>query len=236
MNLSSFMKSIALAALLTSAGMAAAQMPTPRQDQTVLRQQAEQFLRIQSAGLPGSVNIQVGQIDARTNLPACAAPEAFLPTGGRIWGKTTVGIRCVAPSPWIIYIPATVQVMAEYLVTAAPLVQGQILGPNDIAKVKGDLTALPSGILTDPSQAIGRTLAASLRMGAPLRNDALRSQQVVQQGQTVRIVSVGPGFRVSAEAKALNNAADGQVAQARTASGQVVSGVAKAGGVVEVTY
>jgi len=49
-------------------------------------------------------------------------------------------------------------------------------------------------------------------------------------------VSSGPGFRVSAEARALNSAAEGQIAQARTASGQVVSGVAKAGGVVEVAY
>jgi flagella basal body P-ring formation protein FlgA len=58
----------------------------------------------------------------------------------------------------------------------------------------------------------------------------------VQQGQSVRVVSSGPGFRVSTEARALNNASEGQIAQARTASGQVVSGIAKAGGVVEVGY
>jgi flagellar basal body P-ring formation protein FlgA len=111
-----------------------------------------------------------------------------------------------------------------------------LIGPNDVAKINGDLTALPQGIITDSSQAIGRTAAASLSAGTPLRNDALRSMQAVQQGQTVRLVSTGPGFRVSAEARALNNATEGQVAQARTASGQVVSGVAKAGGVVEVAY
>lgn len=221
-------------ALCLLANVAGAQ--APRQDPAVLRHAVEQFLRMQTAGLPGQVNLNVGQVDTRTSLPACAAPEAFLPNGSRAWGKTTVGVRCTAPSPWTIYIPATVQVVAEHVVTAAPLAQGQVVGPNDLARIKADLTTLPPGIITDASQAVGRTVAVSLPAGTPLRGDALRAQQAVQQGQTVRVMSSGPGFRVSAEARALNNAAEGQVAQARTASGQVVSGVARAGGVIEVTY
>lgn len=209
---------------------------TQRQDTSALRQTVEQFLRVQTAGLPGEVNITVGNVDARTNLPQCAAPEAFMPNGSRIWGKTTVGVRCTTPSPWTIYVSATVQVIGEYVITAAPLAQGQSVGPNDVVKIKGDLTALPIGIITDSNQAVGRTVAISLPSGAPLRGDSLRSQPAVQQGQSVRVVSSGPGFRVSAEARALNNASEGQIAQARTASGQVVSGIARAGGVVEVTY
>ncbi|GIZ52662.1 flagellar basal body P-ring formation chaperone FlgA [Noviherbaspirillum aridicola] len=230
----------ALLAALTALSLpaaASAQTPAPaRQDPAALRQVAEQFLRVQSAGLPGEAQISVGQVDPRMNLAVCPAPEAFLPAGSRAWGKTTVGIRCNAPSTWTIYIAATVRVQGEYLVAAAPLAQGKTLGPEDIVGMRGELTALPAGIVTDVSQAVGRTMAISLPAGAPLRADSLRSVAAVQQGQTVRIVSAGPGFRVSAEGRALNNAADGQVAQARTASGQVVSGVARAGGVVEVTY
>ncbi|HJV88479.1 MAG TPA: flagellar basal body P-ring formation chaperone FlgA [Noviherbaspirillum sp.] len=225
-----------LAALCLLANVAAAQAPASQQDVAVLRQSVQQFLRIQTTGLPGQINVSVGQIDTRTYLPACAAPEPFLPPGSRLWGKTTVGIRCSVPSPWTIYVPASVQVISEYLVTATPVAQGQMISGSEIAKVRGDLTALPPGIITDLSQAVGRTAAVSLAAGIPLRSDALRAQQAIQQGQTVRLVSSGPGFRVSAEARALNNAAEGQVAQARTASGQVVSGVARTGGVVEVTY
>jgi flagella basal body P-ring formation protein FlgA len=56
------------------------------------------------------------------------------------------------------------------------------------------------------------------------------------QGQTVRLVSQGSGFRVSADGKALANAAVGQLAQVRTASGQTVSGIARADGIVEVNF
>lgn len=225
---------VAVAWLL--AGAAAAQSLPAHQDQAALRRDVEQFLRTQAAGLPGEVNISVHSIDPRMNLAACSTPEPFLPTGSRVWGKTTVGVRCRAPSQWTIYVTAQVQVLADYVVTAAPLAQGKQIGPNDLAQVRGDLTALPQGIITTPAEAIGKTVAASLSAGTPLRMDSLRNQQAVLQGQAVRLVSNGPGFRITAEARALNNANEGQVTQARTASGQVVSGVAKPGGVVEVTY
>jgi flagella basal body P-ring formation protein FlgA len=56
------------------------------------------------------------------------------------------------------------------------------------------------------------------------------------QGQSVRLLSSGDGFIVSNEGKALNNAVNGQIVQVRTHSGQVVSGVARNGAVVEVAY
>lgn len=231
---SPFASLFAAAALCVLPGLSHGQ--TLRQDTSIVRQTVEQFLRVQTAGLPGEVEIAVGSVDARTNLPQCAAPEAFMPNGSRIWGKTTVGVRCTTPAPWTIYVSATVKVIGEYVITAAPLAQGQTVSASDIVKIKGDLTTLPNGIITDANQAIGRTVTISLPSGTPLRNDSLRTQPAVQQGQSVRVVSAGPGFRVSTEARALNNAAEGQIAQARTASGQVVSGIAKAGGVVEVSY
>jgi flagella basal body P-ring formation protein FlgA len=225
---------VVLSSLLS--GAAGAQTAPARQDHGVLRQTVSQFLTVQAGGLPGQIMVTVGAIDPRLNLAACAAPEAFLPNGARAWGKTSVGVRCVAPSPWTVYIPAMVQVQGEYLAAAVPLAQGQTIGPNDVARVSGDLTTLPPGIVTEQSQAVGHTLARSVAVGAPLRQDALRSQQAVAQGQVVRLVSSGPGFKVTADGRALANGSDGQVVQVKTQGGQVVSGVARPGGTVEVTF
>ena len=100
----------------------------------------------------------------------------------------------------------------------------------------GDLSKLPSSVLMDPTQAIGKTLKSGLGAGQPLRSDQLAAQWAVQQGQTVRMISRGDGFSVSAEGKALTSAQEGQVVQVRAASGQTVSGIARAGGIVEVTH
>ena len=204
-----------------------------RQNLAALRGVAEQYLHTQSAGLPGAVSVKVGAVDQRLSLAACPAPEAFQQPGARPWGKTTVGVRCTAPS-WTIYIQAQVSVTADYVVAAVPLAQGQPLEQGQLTVMKGDIAAMPNGIITDVAQAIGRTPLVSLPAGTALRLDTLRSQPVVKQGQAVQLVSRGSNFSVSSEGKAINNAGDGQVAQVRTASGIVVSGTARAGGFVEI--
>ena len=213
-----------------------AQVSGARQNHDELRMAIEQFLKTQAAGLPGDINIVVGAIDPHLNLAACTAPEPFLPKGSRAWGKTSVGVRCSAPTPWTIYLKATVKVHGEYIAAATPLTQGHTLSQSDLVKTRGDLAALPSGVVTELPQAVGQKLAMSVALGAPIRKELLRSQQAVQSGQTVRLVSSGQGFKVSTEARAIASANEGQPVQARTASGQTVSGIARLGGVVEVVF
>ena len=46
----------------------------------------------------------------------------------------------------------------------------------------------------------------------------------------------GAGFQVASEGRALNQGSEGEVIQVRLTSGQVVSGIARASGVVEVGF
>ena len=231
------MKSTLFTVLLLTSPLVLAQQPAPaRQDLGAVRLVVEQYLTAQTAGLTGKVSINVGKIDQRMHLAACPAPQAFQQPGARAWGKTTVGVRCAAPAAWTVYIQAQVSVVGEYVATAVPLAQGKEIDKSQLAIVKGDLAALPNGVVTDIAQAIGRTSTVSLASGAPLRLDMLRSKPVVQQGQLVKVVSRGNGFSVSAEARAIGTAADGQVVQARTPGGAIISGLARAGGQVEVAF
>lgn len=160
-----------------------------------------------------------------------------MPAGARAWGNTSVKVRCQTEKSWSMFVTVQVKVISDYLVTARPMSQGQVIAEADLAKNRGDLAGLPSGILTETSLAVGRSLVQSVNSGQPLRSDMLRQTFVVQQGQGVRVLSQGPGFQVTGgEGRALNNAMDGQVAQVRMASGHVVSGIARPGGVVEVSY
>ncbi|GAB3459693.1 flagellar basal body P-ring formation chaperone FlgA [Massilia terrae] len=228
------MKTIAFLALLLAAPLALADARP--QNPAALTHVVQQFLQTQTAGLPGQVKVSVTPPDARLAMPACPAPEAFLQPGARAWGNTTVGVRCTAPTAWTIYMQAQVSVTADYVASAVPLAQGQPIEPGQLVLLKGDIAAMPAGILTDIGQAVGRSPLVSLPAGAPLRTDSLKRKMVVQQGQAVRLVSSGANFSVSAEAKALANAGEGQVVQVRTASGSVVSGTARANGVVDVSF
>lgn len=207
-----------------------------RQDTAVLKRTVEDFLKVQTGGLPGQVTVAVGAIDPRMSLTSCPSPQAFFTPGARAWGKTTVGVRCAAPSAWTVYIQASVTVIGDYIASAVPLVQGQDIEPQQLVVLQGDLTTLPPGIATDMAQVVGRSANVSLPPGTPLRIDTLRSKPVVQSGQLVRLVSSGSGFSVSGEARAMSTATDGQVVRVKTASGQQISGIAKSGGLVEVAF
>lgn len=223
---------LSVVALLGTTGALA----NDRQDLGALVRYVETYVRKETTGLPGTVSFRVVPFDGRLSLPHCPAPEAFLPPGGRLWGKSAIGIRCLAPVAWTIYASVEVEVNAEYVVSARPLAPGETIKPQDLAIMRGDLARLPAGVVVDPQHAAGKQLGLGLGAGQPLRRDMLREPLVVAQGQSIKIVSQGPGFRVSVDGLALGNAADGQHVQVRSPSGQTISGVARSGGVVEVRY
>ena len=194
----------------------------------------DELVRKQTAGLPGQVSFTLGAIDTRLNLSACPAPEAFIPPGVRLWGNASVGVRCTGSNPWTIYVPVSVKILTGVVVAAHALAQGRSIEPSDLVLQEADLGQLPGAVITEPSQAVGRIATVGVAPGQPLRQDLLRSPPVIQQGQSVTLRSQGAGFKVSAEGKAVTNAADGQIAQVRTPSGHTINGIARLGRIVDI--
>ncbi|WP_175723235.1 flagellar basal body P-ring formation chaperone FlgA [Burkholderia ambifaria] len=221
----------------TSAAQASAapQPATPpgQQDPDAIRRTALAFLQQQIAGLPGKTTATVATAFPR-GLAACTTLEPFLPTGARLWGRTTVGVRCAGERPWTVYLQAKVAVQATYYVAARQIAPGEPLTAADLVARDGDLTVLPLAVITDPAQAVGATALARISAGLPLRQDMLKSAASVSAGQTVRVVAAGPGFTISAEGSALANAAPGQSIRVRMAAGQIVTAIVKDAGTVEI--
>lgn len=209
--------------------------PALAADSAAIRRAVDEFLQLQVRGLPGSASYSIGAIDAERLAGACEGFDVSPGSGARPWGKTQVVVRCRGGT-WSLWVPVHIRVVAEYLVVARPINAGQKLTDADIRAQSGELSDLPNGILMDREQAVGRTALASLAAGRPLRADMLRQPMVVQQGQSVKIIGVGSGFQVTNEGRALGNAAVGQVTQVRLNSGQILSGVARADGAVEIRF
>ncbi|KVC83505.1 flagellar basal body P-ring formation chaperone FlgA [Burkholderia ubonensis] len=212
---------------------AAAATPPGQQDPDTIRRTALAFLQQQIAGLPGKPAASVAPSFPR-GLAACTTLEPFLPTGARLWGRTTVGVRCAGERPWTVYLQAKVTVQATYYAAARQIAPGEVLTAADLVARDGDLTLLPLAVITDPSQAVGSTALARVAAGLPLRQDMLKSAASVSAGQTVRVVAAGPGFTISTEGSALANAAPGQSVRVRMAAGQIVTAIVKDAGTVEI--
>jgi flagella basal body P-ring formation protein FlgA len=216
-----------------AATVAQAAVPEGQQDGESIRRAALAWLQQQAVGLPGKVNITVANVFPR-GLAACTTMQPFAPAGTRMWGRTTVGVRCAGERPWTLYLQAKISVQATYYTASRAIAPGEPLSAADLVARDGDLTLLPQAVVTDPSQAIGAVALVRVPAGLPLRQDMLRSASSVTIGQTVRVVAQGPGFSISSEGSAMNNASPGQQVRVKTAGGQIISGIVKEGGTVEI--
>ncbi|HEY7987222.1 MAG TPA: flagellar basal body P-ring formation chaperone FlgA [Methylophilaceae bacterium] len=196
---------------------------------------AEVFVRNRTANIDGDVSVSSVAPDKRVKVPACDRLETSLPSGNRLWGRTSVKVSCSSPR-WALYVPVTVRVTGKALVATRSIGSGQVIAGQDVEVQVLDLTPYPIGVFTRPEQAIGKTTATNIAAGNPFRAEVLRAQLAVKQGQQVVVVAKGGNFKVSSEGVAMNNAAVGQIVGVKTTSGQMVKGIATDTGMVEINF
>jgi len=202
------------------------------QDHAQLREKVGDFVKTQTASMPGKVSFQVDEIDRRIALADCTKVEAFLPPGSRLIGRTNIGVRCNDANGWSVLIPVLIKIRIELAVSAHQLPMGYTLNAEDIAMQSSE-AELNSGI-SDPKLIIGKVMRYSLAAGQILRHDMLRAPYSVKQGQTIRLNFQSGGLSIRGEGVALTNASEGQAVQIRTQGGRVISGIANADGTVEI--
>ena len=223
----------------------AAQQPqaTTIQGPNAIQMQIQQQLQSQLDILGGTnetgaprASVEVGPIDPRVANQPCDQIDLMLPAANRLRGRIQVGVRCRSPHAWAAWVPATIQITGTYYVASHQLSPGKTLDMGDLEARTGDLSMLPASVVQQPADVVGRVLLTSVAANQPLRAESLRLPIAVQAGQTVKLIAEGGGFQVSSDGRALNQAAVGQVAQVRTANGNVVSGIAQSAGVVAIQF
>jgi len=180
--------------------------------------------------------ISVGELDPHLRLAACGHMEAFLRPGGRLWGRSFVGLRCLQRSGWSVSVPVTVRLFGPALVATQPLPALQAIPASALRSEEIDVTREPGGVVTKLEQLEDRNCSRSLEPGQPIPLNALRVVPAVGQGEPVKLVGVGAGFSIATDGTALATAASGELVRVRTDSGRTVSGIARKGRVVELSF
>lgn len=223
-----------LAGLLVAAlaAPALAQPSRPEAPEDLIKR----FVAAELATEAGRVTVGVGAPDPRYNLAACTKLEPFVPPGTRLWGRARVGLRCAEGAAPTVYVPVLVQIHGPALVAARALPAGTTLDAADLRLEESELTREPPGVLRSSDGVEGKTLGRPLVAGQLLRADYLRSRAAVAAGDTVKVVYSGPGYTVSTDGRALSAAAESQQVRVQTGSGRVLTGTARAGRIVEVSF
>jgi flagella basal body P-ring formation protein FlgA len=192
------------------------------------------FLEQQLAASAGEIEVIVGEPDPRLALAPCARYEPFIPTGAKLWGRASLGVRCVEGANWTIYVPVEIRVHALVQVAARPIARGRPVGADDVRIERVDLTRLPGPAFGADDSVDGMVATRPLAAGEPLRRDLLRPPPIVAAGDPVKVVVDGAGFAVTIDGKALAAAGDGQAVRVSTAAGRVLTGIARPGHVVVI--
>ncbi|CAM3744734.1 Flagella basal body P-ring formation protein FlgA OS=Castellaniella defragrans (strain DSM /CCUG 39792 / 65Phen) OX=1437824 GN=BN940_11856 PE=3 SV=1 [Castellaniella denitrificans] len=212
--------SLLLAAVLP--GPARAQPVRPAlQDPAAVVAQAEALLKDRAASWPGRAVISV-EPPRIVNQPACERMEAFL-SGSGLQPRTPVGVRCLAPQPWTIYVQASVQILGTYFVANRLIRRDEVLSLDDLDTREGDLLR-NRRLIGDPAHIVGWIATRRIRAGGAIESGALRDPNAIERGQQVRTVARGVGFVATSEGQALESGGPGARIQVRTRGGQIITG------------
>lgn len=177
----------------------------------------------------------LGRVESAASLAPCLRAEPFMPGGTRLWGRTSVGVRCVDGAHWSVLVPAQVAVWGRAAVTTTALPAGAVLTAQDVQDQEIELTREPAGVARNAQALVGKAATRALPSGVAVRPDMVRTPQAVQAGDPVRLRIVGQGFAIAASGQAMGAAAAGQPVRVRTDMGKILNGVAREGRIVDVT-
>ena len=118
---------------------------------------------------------------ARTPVGTCALPPA-LPPGVRLWGRTTVPMRCQEGAR-LAFVPVDIKVFGKAPVAARALPQGAVLHAGDLHHQEIDLARFAPHAIAEPAQIHGRELTRGIPAGVPVLAAWLRSPPVVAAGK-----------------------------------------------------
>ena len=186
--------------------------------------------------MPGSadVEISVGEPDPHLNLAPCARAEPFIPTGMKLLGRASVGVRCLDGANWTIYLPVRVRMFMDVMVAGRPIARGQPVTSSDVRAERVDIAPLRGNAILSADWADGRSATRAIAPGEAVRRDWLKAPGVVTAGESVQVVAIGTGFAAQTSGKALTGAAEGENVQVAVSGGRILTGVARAPHTVEI--
>jgi len=97
-----------------------------------------------------------------------------------------------------VWATATVEVLADVVVTKKPLGRHKPINEDDIELLKMDLAKLPTGVVTDPEAVLGKRTRRAIGAKTVLRADLVEFPPLVKRGDVVIIIAESEGLKITA--------------------------------------
>ncbi|WP_152221934.1 flagellar basal body P-ring formation chaperone FlgA [Pseudomonas sp. SCB32] len=192
---------------------------------------------LQSSAIEARYEIEVARIDPRLRLAECDKDlTQALESPAQPVGRVTVRVRCDGSSPWTVFVPATVKLYRQVVVTTQPLKRDHVIDAADISVVERDVGPLTQGYLTDPQRVIGLKLKRATVNDQVLAPVFLEQAEAIRKGDQVVIRARTSAINVVMPGEALSDGVPGQQIRVRNLRSQrIVKARVVEPGAVEVS-
>lgn len=166
-----------------------------------------------------NVKVHVGRLDSRLRLARCDDNLTFkIQEPPHNVKNITVKTSCRSDKRWTVYVPVTLDIYADVLVSARSLQRGDILSEEDVTYRRVDIAAIGRGHIVDVERAVGMAVQRPIKIGDVVRLTHLEPAEIIAKGQTVVVTSLSRFLSVETSAVALTSGHLGQHIKVRNAS------------------
>lgn len=152
------------------------------------------------------VQLNVGRIDPRLRLAKCDDNLAFKihepPHNAR---NITVKTSCMSDRRWTVYVPVSIDIYADVLVSTRSLEKGNVLNKEDLTYQRMNTSTVGRGHIEDLNRALGMQTKRPIKSGDVVRLSYLNKPDIVRKGQTVIVSSKSRFLSVETSGIALVN-------------------------------
>ena len=181
-------------------------------------------------------SVTAGSLDSRLRLARCDVPlEAFQPSGSRMLGNTTVGVRCTGSNTWTLYVPVSVSLFGDVVVAARPLPRSHLLTAADLKLARRDLAQLHAGYYSHIDQLVGKQAGRNIALDTAVSSLLVKEPLAVRRGQRVSLVANAGGLEVRMTGEAMSDGTAGERIRVRNLrSKRIIDGIVKSGTTIQV--
>ena len=179
-----------------------------------VREVIAEFVRQRTDGLGMETTLKrVGYQGDLKLPPGEVSFEVVAPNRWDGWGKGNLAlvVRVNDRVERNLSIPVEVEALADAVVVLRALERGDVIGPDDIAVQRRDISSLTGRVYRSADEVIGKRTRVPVRANAPLKGDQLEKVPLVKSGQLVTIIVDNQAMRLTATGKARGNGAEGDI-------------------------
>lgn len=139
--------------------------------------------------------------------------EVAAPNRWEGWGKANLAliVRVNDRVERNISVPVEVEALADTVVVLRALERGDVIGPDDIAVQRRDISSLTGRVYRSADEVIGKRTRVPVRANMPLKGEQLEKVPLVKSGQLVTILVENQAMRLTATGKARGSGAEGDI-------------------------